>query len=201
MNSNGNNGLGNHPVVVILGIISACIAIFAFTTGFQSIKQIFTSGEGGFVPTAQPSTEFSLSTTTCGAFVDIGDSQSENTHQLNGWGGRYLDQPASPTGDTSFRYQPNGNKAYLKLCVPQIGIAYTLTTEAQDFGCDDSFEIFVNNNFEPIYRFIGTRSNIVRTHSIPIPANEINSYDVMISFESTSSDCGAAGVYNVRLFP
>ncbi len=47
MNSNGNNRFGNHPIVVILGIISACIAIFAFITGFQSIKQIFTNTNSG----------------------------------------------------------------------------------------------------------------------------------------------------------
>ena len=41
MSSEGKNTLGNHPIIVILGAISACIAIFAFCTGIQNIKQIF----------------------------------------------------------------------------------------------------------------------------------------------------------------
>lgn len=40
MSSNGNK-LSGHPVIVILGLISACITICVFVTGFQSLKQIF----------------------------------------------------------------------------------------------------------------------------------------------------------------
>lgn len=58
MNSNGNNKLSDHPIIVILGIISACIAIFAFVTGFQSIRQIFTDINMGTDNNGQKSEPF-----------------------------------------------------------------------------------------------------------------------------------------------
>lgn len=84
------------------------------------------------------------------------------------------------------------------VCVPQAGIPYTLTTEVQDFGCDDSFEIFVNGGSSPIYTYQGTRANVVRVHTISIPASAVGSYNLVLGFESISTeDCGYAGVYNV----
>jgi len=177
--SNDRNNLTGCAVVV--GFIAAIITIFGFITGLNSIRDIFAGSAG---PT--PSTVYVQATTSptsgCNAYVDIGDSQSESGHNLIGWGGRYLDQPASPSGDTSFRYQSKGSPAFLTLCLPQIGVAYKLTTEVQDFGCDDSFEIFVNNDPSPIYQFAGTRSNIVRIHTVLIPANEIISNYVRLGF-------------------
>lgn len=141
------------------------------------------------------------SNATCSAYVDIGDEQSESGHDLGGWGGAYLNQPASPSGDTSFRYQSKGSPARITLCVPQIGVSYTLTTEVQDFGCEDSFEIFVNNDASPIYQFTGTRSNVIRVHNVQIPARQISSTDLNLGFQATSSDCGYAAVYDVRIAP
>ena len=156
-------------------------------------------------PTRVPPTPSVIPTSTpvpyvdCGSYVDLGNAQSEVGHDVVGWAGTYVNQPPSPSGDTSFRYQPQGSKATVKLCVGQAGVGYTLTTEVQDYGCDDSFEIFINNDPTPIYRYTGTRANVVRVHTIAIPASEIISRDVVLGFESISTDCGYAGVYNVGL--
>jgi hypothetical protein len=136
---------------------------------------------------------------TCSADVDIGDAQSESGHDLTSWGGRFLDQPESPSGDTSFRYQSKGSPAFVTMCVPDIGVAYTLTTEVQDFGCEDSFAIFVNDDPSPIYEFTGTRSNMVRVHNVAIPGMEVTSTSLRLGYQATSSDCGYAAVYNVRV--
>ncbi len=137
----------------------------------------------------------------CGSYVDIGDLQSESGHDLAGWSDAYDNQPPSPSGDTTFRYQPLGREATIKLCVPQVGIPYTLTTEVQDFGCDDSFAIFVNDGPSSIYTYQGTRANVVRVHTIPIPASDVVSYNLVLGFESVSTDCGLAAVYNVSVAP
>lgn len=40
MNSQGNNGLSNNPIIVILGLLSTCLAFFVFVTGFDNLQQI-----------------------------------------------------------------------------------------------------------------------------------------------------------------
>lgn len=42
---NNNEGLGNKPIIVIIGLIASCIAIFAFVTGFQSLSDILNLGQ------------------------------------------------------------------------------------------------------------------------------------------------------------
>lgn len=37
------SNLGNHPVIVFIGLIASCIAIFAFITGIDNIRQFFSS--------------------------------------------------------------------------------------------------------------------------------------------------------------
>jgi hypothetical protein len=48
-------GLADHPVIVILGLIASCLAIFTFVTGFQTIWQIFAN----FNSTVQPTNSIS----------------------------------------------------------------------------------------------------------------------------------------------
>src|SRR5690349_14159240 len=36
-----NEGLGNKPIIVIIGLVASGIAIFSFLTGWQSISEIF----------------------------------------------------------------------------------------------------------------------------------------------------------------
>ena len=175
--------LGALAVLVIAVIVAS--GLFAS----QRLLAVFAT------PTATPQT-------SCGPTVDMGNPQSEASHNLIGWGeGAYDSNAASPSGDISFRYQPQGAAALVTLCVAKAGVAYTLTTEVQDFGCDDSFEIFVNDNPAPVYQFTGTRANIVRVHTVAIPADDIPSQTVVLGFESTSKDCGIAAVYNIRLSP
>lgn len=41
MQSSNNEGCANNPIVVLLGVLAAIIAIFAFVTGYQSLHQLF----------------------------------------------------------------------------------------------------------------------------------------------------------------
>ncbi len=43
MTNNKNEGLGNKPIIVLIGLIASCIAIFAFVTGRQSIIDIIST--------------------------------------------------------------------------------------------------------------------------------------------------------------
>jgi hypothetical protein len=153
------------------------------------------------IPSTSNPTAYKRINGDCGSSVDLGNRLSESDHDLFGWVGSWTNQPASPSGDTSFQYQPSGSRAAVKLCVSQIDIDYLLTTEVQDFGCDDSFEIYINNSTDPIYRYKGTRADLVRVHQVKISASEILSFEVIIQFRSITSDCGYAGVYNVDLSP
>jgi hypothetical protein len=57
MQSSNNQGCANNPVVVLLSMIAAIIAIFVFVTGYQSLSQIYrpntTPGGTGNVPALQ----------------------------------------------------------------------------------------------------------------------------------------------------
>lgn len=62
-------GLGNKPIIVIIGLIASCIAIFSFLTGWQSIFEIFRRSSPTSLPTVivQPehiSTEVNVLPTT-----------------------------------------------------------------------------------------------------------------------------------------
>ncbi|MCZ7546506.1 MAG: hypothetical protein M5R40_24590 [Anaerolineae bacterium] len=135
----------------------------------------------------------------CDAYVDLGDLQDEVSHNLQGWGGAWYNQPPSPSGDTSFRYQFVRGWASLILCIPQVGIDYVLTIEIQDFGCTDNFQVYVNGN-GPLYDYVATPVEAVIAHEVPIPANLILDPVVEITFRNTSTDdCGAAAVYNASI--
>lgn len=40
MRSNGGKGLSNHPLVVVIGLVAACVAIFVFATGYENLPQL-----------------------------------------------------------------------------------------------------------------------------------------------------------------
>ena len=135
----------------------------------------------------------------CDAYVDLGNEKDEVNHNLIGWSGIWSNQPKSPSDDTTFRYQFIRGEASLQLCIPQTGIDYNLITEVQDFGCDDSFDIYIND-IGPVYSFKGSQSDTIIVHRVRIPSAYINSSIVNISFKNTATDeCGAAAIYNVEL--
>lgn len=176
------------PVVLVLTLV-----LLGVNLESQRILTLFTT------PRA---TATATTGTSCGSYVDMGNPQSEASHNLENWGaGSYDSTAVSPSADITYRYQPKGIQAFVTLCVATPGIAYTVTTEVQDFGCDDSFEIFVNYSSAPIYRYTGTRANVVHVHTVAIPAEDIQSHEVVLGFESTSKDCGFAAVYNIQLAP
>lgn len=47
-----DKGLGNKPIIVVLGLIASCIAIFTFITGRQSIPEVL--GTRLFIPSQNP---------------------------------------------------------------------------------------------------------------------------------------------------
>ena len=135
----------------------------------------------------------------CDESVDLGDEQDEAAHGLEGWSGLRRNQPVSPSGDTTLRYQPIRGQASVQLCVPQTGVDYVLTAEVQDFGCTDNFQIYVDGQ-GPIYSFTGSQSNRIIVHTVPISAAYVRSTAVEVTFKNTATDsCGAAAVYNVAL--
>jgi len=137
-------------------------------------------------------------TNNCDAYVDLGNEQDESNHNLYGWQGIFRNQPESPSGDKTFRYQSIRGWASLQLCVSQLGVDYLLVTEVQDYGCDDSFDIYINDK-GPVYSYEGTQSNSIIVHNVLISSDYINSSIVKVSFKNNATDdCGAAGVYNIE---
>jgi len=45
MERNSDRGLGDHPIVVILGLLSTFLAIFIFVTGFENLPQLLDRGQ------------------------------------------------------------------------------------------------------------------------------------------------------------
>jgi hypothetical protein len=46
MASGNDNSLGNKPIIIIIGLIAACIGIFTFVTPWQSIWEMFSTDQG-----------------------------------------------------------------------------------------------------------------------------------------------------------
>ena len=101
MSSNGNK-LGNNSVIVIIGLIAACITICVFVTGYQSLTQIFVKLHQGFgnlplsksftpIPSAEPTPAEIVS----GNWTQVGLPQdiisdieivNENSMYVSTWG-------------------------------------------------------------------------------------------------------------------
>jgi len=137
--------------------------------------------------------------------VDLGNSLSENTHNvIGGWAESPQFNPyTSPSGDDSKRYMTIREDCSLDMHIKELNIPYTLNFEVEDGNCDDSFGVLVDGN--EIYPYIGknrgTNKVDVRSHIVPIPAAYVQDEILKITFRNVASDdCGRAAVYNVRLF-
>src|SRR5207253_7916671 len=72
-------------------------------------------------------------------YVDMGNVEDEQLHNLQGWGAinpGLLPQPNAD--DRTSRYQTLRGSSSVELFVPQAGVAYTLVFRTEDGGADDS---------------------------------------------------------------
>jgi hypothetical protein len=157
--------------------------------------------------TAQEKSEAaSLKNTPCGsnsfdACADIGNTSDEAFHSLSGWGSNEVGGPIlPPSSDPSKRYQKLRGDSSVVLQIPQSNIAYTLYTEVEDGGCDDSWSIYVNGQ-GPVYTYIAQPGiNTGLSHQVSIPANYFSDINTTITFHNIASDnCGLAAVFFVKL--
>jgi WD40 repeat protein len=138
--------------------------------------------------------------------VDLGNSLSENSHNVigRGWAESPQFNPyTSLSGDNSKRYMTIGEDCSLDMHIKELNVPYTLNFEVEDGNCDDSFGVLVGGN--EIYPYIGknkgTNNVEVRSHMVPIPAAYAKDQTLKITFRNVASDdCGKAAVYNVKLF-
>jgi len=47
MGSATGKGLGDHPIIVLVGVIAALIAIFVFLTGYENLPELFQQTQNG----------------------------------------------------------------------------------------------------------------------------------------------------------
>ena len=134
--------------------------------------------------------------------VDLGNPASEAGFNLQGWGDAQ-DAPVNPlvapSGDTSKRFQlwHADNSLTFSSVVP--GTTYTLTTEVDDAGCADDFQVLANGTL--LLTYYGHRgADFVVAHQVTIPGDLVTSDQLIITFRNISGDaCGLAAVYNVTL--
>src|SRR5581483_11986295 len=75
-------------------------------------------------------------------YVDLGNPSSEAGHNLQGWGGTQPNNPfVSPSGDNTKRFQSIRGDNTLTLSPTVPGATYQLTTEVEDGGCSDNFNV------------------------------------------------------------
>lgn len=161
--------------------------------------------DGSGAPGIEPPTNTEpIAVTPEAFFVDLGDPASEAGFGLGGWGGTQ-DAPenplTAPSGDTSKRFQAflADNSLVFTPVVP--GTTYILTTEVDDGGCADDFQIIVDGVIVYEYWALAGPEE-VRTHQVTIWDYHVTSESLVVTFRNTSGDdCGLAAVYNVRLDP
>lgn len=136
-------------------------------------------------------------------YVDLGILFSEDIHNANGWGEVPKFNPyTSPSGDNSKHYMAIGGECSVDMDVQELNVPYTLAFEVEDGNCDDSFEVWIDN--EELYYVVGQNYgknyNDIRTYKVKIPAEYLKSSSITVKFKNIASDsCGRAAIYNVGL--
>lgn len=178
-------------IQVLVGALFVCLSI---------------TGNAIATPSSLSTDMTQLSNGPCGdpgldACADIGEPVDEAFHSLSGWYTNEIGGPVIPTsGDPTKRFQGLRASNSVTLRVPEANVPYTLYTEVEDGGCDDSWEILVNGQ-GPIYTYHGTTSfNTQFAHQVEIAASLVSSTSVSITYRNIASDsCGLAAVYFLKL--
>ena len=136
-------------------------------------------------------------------YVDLGDPEDEKFHDLRGWG--RLNNGILPKAyaiDRTSRYQSLRRANSVRLFVSQPGSPYSLTFRSEAGICDDSFEVYVNNN-GPLYTYRNKEAHELKSfHQLTIDASLINSTEVEVTFRNIAEDsCGLSAISFVRMEP
>jgi hypothetical protein len=175
--------------------------LLALALGIMTLTTMSTVGRER--PLLGAETQANAPTPGADAHADLGNSEDETFHNLQGWGvpqGPPANPYVSPSGDRTKRYQLLRGLNSIDLSVQEVNRWYALTTEVEDGSCTDNFNLFVNDR-GPIYSYIGHHlGNQAIEHLALIPPSLITSGTVKVTFENTATDdCGGAAVYNVSL--
>lgn len=180
--------------------LSIILALFflAGATALSSYSQTVTFKLGPVAPASTGKSQ----PPAADSYVDMGDPEDERFHNLQGWW-KLNTGPAPPvnTGDLTSRYQTLRRENSVDLFVERAGVGYGLVFKTEDGGCDDSFEVYVNDSPEPLYTYRhGKAGNYYPLHYVNVDAGLITSQTVKVTFKNTAQDpCGHGAVYFVTL--
>ena len=135
-------------------------------------------------------------------YADLGNPEDEVFHDLRGWGGTSGLLPKSYALDRTARYQSLQGSNSVKLFVSQTGVAYSLTIGGEAGLCDDSFEVYVNNQ-GPLYVYQNKEASSMKSfHQVTIDAALVADTTVTVTFRNIATDsCGYAAINFVALEP
>lgn len=135
-------------------------------------------------------------------YADLGNREDEKFHDLRGWGAVNAVLPQGMALDHTSRYQSLRRSNSVKLFVSQTGAPYSLTIRSEAGLCDDSFEVYVNDN-GPLYVYKNKEASTMKTlHQITIDASLVNDTTVEVTFKNIAEDsCGRAAINYVSLEP
>ncbi len=135
-------------------------------------------------------------------YVDLGNPEDEIFHDPRGWGGTSGLLPKGYGLDRTARYQRLQGSNSVKLFVSQTGVSYSLTFRAEAGLCDDSFEVYVNDN-GPLYVYRNKESSSMKSfHQLTIDASLVADTTVKVTFRNIATDsCGSAAISFVALEP
>lgn len=135
-------------------------------------------------------------------YVDLGNPDDEQFHDLRGWGQTSGILPKGTGIDRTGRYQTLRSSNSVKLFVSQPGVPYNLTFRGEAGLCDDSFEVYVNNT-GPLYIYKNKEASVLKSiHQITIDASLITDTTVEVTFRNIAADsCGRAAIGFVELQP
>jgi hypothetical protein len=135
-------------------------------------------------------------------YVDLGNLEDEKFHDLRGWGRVNTILPKGMALDITSRYQRPRGSSSVKLFVSQPGTPYGLNIKSEAGLCDDSFEVYVNDQ-GPLYVYKNKEVSTLKTfHHIRLDASLINDTAVEVTFRNIAGDsCGRAAISFVALEP
>ncbi|HEX8748356.1 MAG TPA: hypothetical protein VF717_14365 [Pyrinomonadaceae bacterium] len=135
-------------------------------------------------------------------YVDLGNPEDEQFHELRGWSTVNAALPDGLAVDRTSRYQSVRRSNSVKLFISQSAVPYNLTIRSEAGLCDDSFEVYVNGN-GPVYVYKNKEAVRMKAlHRIKLDASVIGGTTVEVTFRNIAEDsCGRAAINYVLLEP